>query len=132
MRPGSKRLLIVIFVMAAALAGCAGGGRIQAVAVRSGNHGFLAIQAGRFYFWPNAIRVNKPGPLAVEITNVSGSQQNFTLKDPMYNTLENVDLPAGETTIINVEFPMPGVYQFYCNLALHSLLGMNGQISVGK
>lgn len=132
MRPSSKRSLILIFVMAAALAGCAGGGRIQTASVRSGEHGILQIETGRFYFWPNEIRVDKPGPLAIEIRNVSGSRQNFTLKDPRYNTVERVDIPPGESTIINVALGIPGVYQFYCDKSLHSFLGMNGQISVGQ
>jgi uncharacterized cupredoxin-like copper-binding protein len=132
MRPGSKRSLILIFVMAAVLAGCAGGGRIQNAAVRSGTLSVLPIQAGAFYFAPNEISVDKPGPLIIEVSNVSGSQQNFTLKDPKWETLESVAIPAGGTARIDVQFCMPGVYQFYCGKTLKSLLGMNGQISVGR
>jgi uncharacterized cupredoxin-like copper-binding protein len=129
MRPFSKRALLVVFVMIGVLAGCVGGGSVQTAAVRSGSLGRVSIEAGKFYFWPNEIRVDKPGPLRVEIENVSGSPQNFTLKDPAWNTLENIDLPAGKTAI-TLELHQPGIYQFYCNKALHSLLGMNGQIYV--
>jgi uncharacterized cupredoxin-like copper-binding protein len=129
MRP--KQWFVVFFVMALALAGCAGGGRVEST-VRSGRLAVLPIQAGYLYFWPNAIRVDKPGPLAVTIKNVSDGPQNFTLKAPRWHTVESVDLPAGETTTINVEFSTPGVYQFYCNRTMRSLLGMNGQISVGE
>lgn len=116
--------------MVAALAGCVGGGNVQTAAVRSGNLSVLSIEAGRLYFWPNEIRVNKPGPVRLEINNVSGSRQNFTLQDPEWNTLENIELPAGKTTSIDLKLNQPGIYQFYCNKALHSLLGMNGQIYV--
>lgn len=132
MRLGSKRYLPVIFVMAAALAGCAGLGRIQTTSVRSGNHHIVSIEAGRFYFRPNEIHVDKPGSLTIEIENTSASQENFTLKGPRWHTLESIDLPPHQTTIINVKFHMSGIYQFYCNRTLHSFLGMNGQISVGK
>ncbi|MDA8306968.1 MAG: cupredoxin domain-containing protein [Deltaproteobacteria bacterium] len=132
MRPASKRSLIMIFVMAAALGGCAGFGRIQTARVKSGKLSVLPIEADRFYFWPNEIRVDKPGPLAIEIKNVSPWWQNFTLKDPTWKTLESVNLPPHETTIIDVKLSMPGVYQFYCNRTLHTFFGMNGQIFVGK
>ncbi|MDR3553208.1 MAG: cupredoxin domain-containing protein [Syntrophobacteraceae bacterium] len=132
MRPGSKRSLILIFVMAAALAGCAGGGRIQNAEVRSGSLSVLPIEAGSFYFTPNEICIDKPGPLTIEVNNVSGAQQNFTLKDPKWETLESVAIAAGETARIHVEFCMPGVYQFYCGKTLKSFVGMNGQISVGR
>ncbi|MGC9195907.1 MAG: cupredoxin domain-containing protein [Syntrophobacteraceae bacterium] len=132
MPPFSKRSLSVVFVMVAALAGCVGGGSVQTAAVRSGNLGVLSIEAGKFYFWPNEIRVDKPGPLSVQIRNVSGSGQNFTLEDPAWNILENIDLPAGKTTSINLELHEPGIYQFYCNKALHSFFGMNGQIYVDQ
>jgi plastocyanin len=132
MRPGSKRSLVLILVMAAVLAGCAGGGRIQNAEVRSGTLSVLPIEAGAFYFAPNEISVDKPGPLILEVSNVSGSQQNFTLKDPKWETLESVAIPAGGTARIDVLFCMPGVYQFYCGKTLKSLLGMNGQIFVGR
>lgn len=122
----------MIFVLAAALAGCAGGGNIQTAAVQSGNQHILSIAAGRLHFWPNEISVDKPGSLTLEITNVTGAVQNFTLKDTTYKTVENVNVPPGTTTIINVDFPVCGIYQFYSNLTLRSYLGMNGQISVGQ
>ncbi len=132
MRSRSKRSLVMVIALVAALAGCAGGGNIQTASVQSGNQDILAIVAGRFRFWPNAISVDKPGPLTLEIKNVTGSVQNFTLKDTTYKTIENVNVPPGTTTIINVDFPVRGVYQFYSNLTLRSFVGMNGQISVGQ
>ena len=132
MRQGSNRSLIVLFVMAALLSGCAGGGRIQTAEVRSGKMDTLPIQAASFYFCPNAIRVDKPGPLAIELKNVSGWWQNFTLKDPAWKTLVNVDIPPGDKTAIDVELCMPGVYRFYCNKTWQTLYGMNGQIFVGE
>ncbi len=132
MRPGPKLSLTVIFVMAATLAGCIGGGRIQTAALRSGKLSVLPIQAGANYFWPNEIRVDKPGPLRVQINNVSGRVQNFTLKDPAWNTMESVDIAPGQTATVEVEFHSPGVYQFFCNKAFLSLLGMNGQIYIGE
>ena len=131
MRPGLKRSFFTIFAAAALLFGCAGGG-IQTACVRSGNPGVLPIRAGDFYFRPNTIRVDKPGPLAVAVENLSCFRQNFTLKDPGWKTLESVDLPPGGTATINVDFCMPGVYRFYCNRTLGTVVGMNGQIYVGE
>ena len=75
--------------------------------------------------------MEKPGLLAIEIKNASGSEQNFTLKDPHGNVLTNKNISSGGTVIVNVELPGPAVYEFYCNKTFHSTLGMKGRIIVG-
>ena len=68
----------------------------------------------------------KPGLLAIEIKNASGSVHNFTLKDPRGNVLKNRDISPGGTVIVNVELPDPGVYKFYCNKHFHTDPGDEG------
>ena len=132
MRPDSKRSVFVILVVIAALAGCADKGKVQTAAPMSSGGSMITIEAGNYKFSPNKIRVEKPGLLGIEVKNVSGSQQNFTLKDLHGKIIKSVDPHPGGSVIVNVEFPEPGVYKFYCNKTFHSTLGMHGRIIVGR
>ncbi len=131
MRPDSKRSVFVILVVIAALAGCAGS-KVQTAAPMSSGGSVITIEAGNYRFSPNEIRVEKPGLLAIEVKNVSGSENNFTLKDLHGKILKSLDPHPGGSVIVNVELPEPGVYIFYCNKTFHSNLGMHGQIIVGR
>jgi plastocyanin len=126
----SKKSVFAILVVIAAIAGCAGR-TVKTAAPMSSGGSMIAIEARGFKFSPNEIRVEKPGLLAIEMKNVSGSVQNFTLKDPRGNVLKNRDISPGGAVIVNVELHDPGVYQFYCNKYFHSAMGMKGRIVVG-
>ena len=132
MSPGSKRSAFVILVVVAALAGCAGGGKVETAVSTSSGGSTITIEAGSYNFSPNEIRVEKPGMLAIEVKNASGSEHNFTIKDLGGNILKSVDLRPGGSDIVDVQLPAPGVYKFYCDKTFHSTLGMNGQIIVGR
>ena len=132
MRPDSKGSVFVILVVIAALAGCAGGGKVQTAAPMGSGGSMITIEAGNYKFSPQEIRVEKPGLLAIEVKNVSGTEQNFTLKDLRGKVLKSVDPHPGGSVIFNVELPEPGVYTFYCHKTFHSTLGMHGQIIVGR
>jgi plastocyanin len=132
MRPDSKRSVFVILVVIAALAGCADKGKVQTAAPMSSGGSIITIEADSYKFSPNKIQVEKPGLLGIEVRNVSRSQVNFTLKDIHGKILKSIDPHPGGSVIVNVELPEPGVYTFYCNKALHSTLGMHGQITVGR
>ncbi len=132
MRQDSKRSVFVLLVMIAALTGCAGKGKVQTAAPMSSGGSMITIEADSYKFSPNKIRVEKPGLVAIVVKNVSGSQQNFTLKDLRGKILKTVDPHPGGSVIVNVELPEPGVYRFYCNKTFHSTLGMHGQIIVGR
>ncbi|MGA2027035.1 MAG: cupredoxin domain-containing protein [Syntrophobacteraceae bacterium] len=132
MRPDSKRSVFVILVVIAALAGCADKGKVQTAAPMSSGGSIITIEADSHKFSPNKIQVEKPGLLGIEVRNVSRSQVNFTLKDIHGKILKSIDPHPGGSVIVNVELPEPGVYTFYCNKALHSTLGMHGQITVGR
>ena len=126
----SQKSVFVILVVIAVLAGCAGK-TVQTAEPMSSGGSIVAIKASSFKFSPNEIRVEKPGLLAIEIKNVSGSEHNFTLKDPRGNVLMSKNISSGGSVIVNVELPAPAVYKFYCNKTLHSTFGMQGRIIVG-
>jgi plastocyanin len=131
--PHSRKSVLVVLVIIAALAGCASRGKGQSTAAPMSSGGnIIEIEASSYKFSPNVIRVEKPGLLAIEIKNVSGSEHNFTLQDPGAKKIESVKLNPHCSAIINVELSQPGVYKFYCNRTFHSTLGMNGKIIVGR
>jgi plastocyanin len=132
MRPNFKKFLPVMLFVLVVLAGCAGRGKTVTASPMAGGGSMISIQASNYKFSPSQIRVEKPGLLAVEIRNVSGSQRNFTLKDPRGKVLKTVDIHPAGSVIINVELPDPGVYRFYCNKTFHATLGMKGRIVVGR
>jgi len=130
MRPDLKRSVFVILVVIAALAGCAGRGKVQTAVPMSSGGSMTTIEADNYKFSPHEIRVEKPGLLAIEVKNVSRSAHNFTLRDLRGKILKSVDPKPGGSVIVNVELPEPGVYTFYCDKTFHSTLGMHGQIIV--
>ncbi len=132
MRHNSKKSVFAFLVVIAVLAGCAGKGKVVTASPMSAGGSMISIEAGSYRFSPGDIRVDKPGLLALEIRNVSGSEHNFTLKDTRGKVLKSVNISPSGSVIFNVELPGPGVYKFYCNKTFHSTLGMKGQIVVGR
>lgn len=132
MRQDPSRPIIFVLVMITALAGCGGGARFKSAAPMSSGGSIITIEAGNYKFSPKEIRVEKPGLLAVEVKNVSGSEHNLTLKDPRGKILKTVDLHPRLSVIFNVELLEPGVYKFYCDKSFHSSYGMKGEIVVGR
>ncbi|MHC1728854.1 MAG: cupredoxin domain-containing protein [Syntrophobacteraceae bacterium] len=112
-----------------AMAGCAGG-KAQTAAPMSSGGSLISIEAGSYKFSPNTIRVEKTGTVALEIKNISGSGQNFTLKDPRGKLITSIDIRSGATFISNVELTERGTYEFSSNKKLKAGLGMKGRIIV--
>jgi uncharacterized cupredoxin-like copper-binding protein len=132
MRLNSKKFVVVALFLLAVLVGCAGKGKIETASPMGSGGSVISIEVRNHKFLPSEIRVEKPGLLALEIRNASGSQHNFTLKDPRGKVLKTVNINPAVSAIVNVELTDPGVYRFYCNKAFHSFLGMKGQIVVGR
>ena len=132
MRPSLNNLVTVIVFTLAVIAGCAGKERAVTASPMSNGGSMISIDVSNHKFTPSEIRVEAPGLLAVELRNISGSQQNFTLKDPRGKVLKSVDIHPSTSVIMNLELPDQGVYKFYCNKTFHATLGMKGQIIVGR
>ena len=128
----SKKSVFVVLVVVAAIAGCAGQGKVQSAAPMSSGGSIISIEANSSKFSPNVIRVEKPGLLAIEIKNASGSERDFTLKDLNGKILRSVKINPRGSVIVNVELPQLGVYKFYGKKTFGSMVGMKGQIIVGR
>ncbi len=92
----------------------------------------LPIRASSFKFEPNNIRAYKGDAIEFRIDNVSGTDHNFTIKDPNGHILKSVTLPSKKTTAVSVDLTEAGVYEFYCDKPFHSTFGMKGRIEVRR
>ncbi len=101
------------------------------VAPAANSEKMIDMQATSYSFTPNNIKAEQGDTILFNITNVSDTAHNFTLKDPEGKTIQEVDLPAKKTTPVRVTFAESGKYEFYCNKPFHSTLGMKGRVEVG-
>jgi plastocyanin len=124
----TKWLIVLAGVLA--LVGCAGLGTQVTVKSPEEGNSIIHLKASSFNFEPNNIRVLKPGPLTLEVENISGSEHNFTIKDAQGQVLKSFSLPPKKTISEALDLTEPGKYEFYCDKPFHAMLGMKGQIQV--
>ncbi len=126
----TKFILSILFI--AVLTASCGGNRVGSAGPMASGGSIITIEASSYKFAPNDIRLERPGMLALEIKNVSGSEHNFTIKAPDGRVIKSIDIRPHSSIISNIDLPNPGTYEFYCNKTLHSTLGMKGKITVGS
>lgn len=85
----------------------------------------VSMDAGNFYFKPNAVTIAANTAVTFEIKNVAEIPHNFSIDELKISEA----LPPGETTNVVVNAPA-GTYQFYCNLPGHKAAGMFGTLTV--
>ena len=121
----------MVLVGVLALVGCADSGTPVTVESAGEGNNVIHLKASNFKFEPNNIRVPKPGPLTLEVQNISGTEHNFTIKNPEGQVLKSIGLPPMKTISETLDLTVPGNYDFYCDKPFHATLGMDGQIQVG-
>jgi plastocyanin len=90
------------------------------------------MKASDYKFTPNNLEARAGDRLDFRIENVSAKNHNFTIKNPKGEILKNVALPAHQTVTFTLDLPVEGMYHFYCDIDLHSALGMKGWITVTR
>lgn len=84
----------------------------------------VSLEAGNFYFKPNAVTIAAGTPVTFAIANVAQIPHNFSIDELKIS----VALPPGQTTEVTVTAPA-GSYQFYCDLPGHRSAGMFGTLT---
>lgn len=92
----------------------------------------INIEAGSYSLKPDRIRLEKPGQFILQVNNLTGSEQEFVLKDPQGKELKNLHVGSKSTSISNVDLPAPGIYDFRSTKLLRSPLGKKVRIEVGQ
>jgi plastocyanin len=111
--------------------GCASLGAPVTVKRTAEGNNVIHLKASSFEFEPNNVKIPKPGPLTVIVENISGTEHNFTIKNPEGQVLESFVLPPKKTISETLDLTDFGKYEFYCDKLFHATLGMKGQIQVG-
>jgi len=125
-----SKSIIPLLAFMVLLAGCATRKAVPAAAPSTGGS-VITIEAGSYSFKPDTIRIDKPGPYALQVINTTRSKSNLTLKDPRGNVIKTVNIPGKETTISNIDLAEAGTYQFFCDKGFRATMGMKGRIVVG-
>ncbi len=113
------------FVLVILIAACT---HLQPPISAEEGRGVVEMTAGNFKFEPNNITARTGATITFRIQDLSGTTHNFTLKDPDGSIMQSVDIPPNGAVRVKATFSKAGTYQFYCNKAGHSELGMKGQV----
>lgn len=119
----------LVFSLVLIAASCATRQALETIKAEAGT-AVIDMQASDFKFEPNNLKARRGDILEFNITNVSGTTHNFTIKNPKGEILQSADLPPHKTTSVTVTVSEAGTYHFYCDKPLHATLGMKGWLDV--
>jgi len=117
-------VLLILF------SGCAGSKKTVNVAAPPGEKVTVQIRASNFAFDPGVIVARRGDTLVLSVTNVAGEKHNLTVKNPAGQIIKSEDLPSHQTVTMEIPLDTTGTYPFYCDIDLHTTLGMKGRIEV--
>lgn len=86
----------------------------------------LTMEAGSFYFNPEAITVKKGQTVRIELTAVD-MMHNFTLEE---FGVKSAVVKAGESITVEFVADTVGEFEYYCNVSNHRALGQVGTLIV--
>jgi plastocyanin len=112
------------------LSGCGGSKKTVNVAAAPDGKVTVEMKASNYAFDPGVIVARKGDTLVLNVTNVSGEKHNITVKDPSGKVVKSADLPGHQAVTMEIPLDTAGVYPFYCDVDMHSTLGMKGRIEV--
>jgi plastocyanin len=126
----SRRTAGCVMTLLMLLMGCGGPKQTIDVTAAPGQKASVDMKAGSFHFDPAVITARAGDTLVLNVTNVSGEKHNITVKDPAGKIIATKDMAGHQAVTMEIPLPTPGVYPFYCDIALHAALGMKGRIEV--
>jgi plastocyanin len=92
----------------------------------------LAVEAGEYYFAPNALAV-RPGPVSVRLTNVGPDRPHtFAVRGPGGDLVRSGRVEVGATATVSFTVTEEGTYEIYCTLPGHADRGQRGVLTVQR
>ncbi len=85
----------------------------------------IDMEAGDFYFKPNAVAIPANTAVTIAIKNVSPLPHNFSIDELKVS----IYMQPGETGKVTIK-AAPGTYEYYCDLPGHKEAGMFGKLTV--
>jgi plastocyanin len=122
-------LLGAFIILALVGAGCAGQREPKKMTAAAGKK-TLAMTASNFKFEPSVIQALMGDTLVFKISNASSLAHNFTIKDPLGQIIESVELPPNKSVSVEIPLRDTGAYEFYCDKPFHATMGMKGHVEV--
>src|SRR4051812_40474437 len=119
--PRNGLLLLGVAVMTAACGGSSGGGTVS-----SGSTDTVEMAMNNYTFSPAVLNGTPGQKQTIHLTNASGTEHNFTLKDQKVDK----DVENGEDADVTVTFPASGQLVFFCSY--HASRGMKGTLVAGS
>ncbi len=87
----------------------------------------VSLKAADFSFEPKEIRVKSGVPVSISVENVGAAKHNITILNTEGKKMAEKDIPTKKTVTLDVTFPKPGTYIFYCDMKGHRKAGMEGR-----
>lgn len=134
MRPSSGRLVVavVMALLAVGATGCSGddGGGRTSSSETTASRETTELEATEFAFKPSEVTVG-PGSHEFKIVNRGDTEHALEIHTPD-GEVETERVGAGESATVTAELSEPGSYVFYCPVANHRELGMEGTVNVSE
>ena len=87
----------------------------------------VTMEANEFRFEPAVIEISQGQEINLTLVNRGSSPHNFVIDELNINTPL---VSVGESDTFSFLASEPGVYQYYCRVANHRNLGMEGQLII--
>lgn len=87
----------------------------------------MTVEGGMFYFDPASLVVKQGQKVRLTFTNVEG-MHDFVIDEL---NIQTDIINAGESTVVEFTVPAtPGSYKYYCSVANHRQMGMEGVLTI--
>src|ERR1035437_7652678 len=132
--------LLAPFAVAALIAGCGSSSSSSwgpttstssaAAAPASGAGGQVSLSETEFKITPDGPAVPKTGTITITVRNNGQITHALAVQTPS-GIVHTAHIAPGATATLMVNVSKPGKYTFYCPIANHRMLGMQGTLTVG-
>ena len=87
----------------------------------------VQVLAGEYYFSPPSLKINKGDTLKITLKNVGKIPHNLVFEE---QNIATRTIQRGESDTIEFTATASGQSKFYCGIANHRALGMEGDLEV--
>jgi plastocyanin len=116
---------VALFIILPFIGACAGPEKIVSVGDKKE---IIKMTASNFKFEPAKIKAKTGSTISFEITNITSTAHDFTVKNPGGQVIKYIDLPVKKPITVTISLKDTGIYEIYCEKPFHKTMGMKGYI----